>query len=214
MGDIYLFRDNFQEAEKAYNSVRNRFNKANSNSQYDYSLYKLAELMYFQGNIDSAKSLFMDLSTKSGSDAANDALEKIVIIEKNKSLNEALRIFSKAELKELQKRFDEAIVLYKEASDKSQGEDLAERCLIRAATIEYKTAKYPDAIATLVSFIEKYPDTIYGDSAFLILGNSYMNEGKKAEATESYKSLLTKYPYSIYLQEARKKIRLIREDKI
>lgn len=214
LGDIYLYQDNFSDSEKAFSTVKNRFNKANSNTQYDYALFKLAELMYFQGNIDSAKTLFMDLSTKSGSDAANDALEKIVIIEKNKTLTAALKSFAMAELKEFQKKYPESIDLYKDSYDKSQGEDLAEQCLIRAAKIEFRIARYADAVTTANLLISKNPDSIYGDAAYLLTGNSYMMEGKKADAIESFKSILTKYPNSIYLQEARKKIRILRDDKL
>ncbi len=214
MGDIYLYLNKLEEAINSYQKVVSSHPKTSPTSQLEYAEYKTAEIIYYQGELDSALTLFKKIALNTGSDVSNDAIEKIVIIEKNKHLTAALKTFALAELKELQTNTKEAIDLYKQLAIEYKGEDLSELSFLRAGKILIKNKDFPNARQLLTQFIEIYPESIYGDLALLHLGNSYMEEGLKESAIQTFTTILSKYPRSIYLQEVRDKIRKLRDEKI
>ncbi len=214
LGDIYICQNRLEEAISTYSKVFHTHPKLTPTVQLEYAEYKIAETIYFKGDIDSALILFRNIENKTASDVANDAIEKIVIIEKNKQFTSGLKTFALSELRELQSRFKEAIELYLKISDELKGEDLAEISLLRAGKMEISSKNFTSARNILTKFIDNYPDSIYGDIALLHIGNSYMNEGMKELAIQSFTTILGKYPRSIYLQEVRDKIRKLRDEKI
>lgn len=214
MGDIYIYLDKLDNALDSYQKVIIYHPKTTPTSQLEYAEYKIAEIIYFKGSIDSALVLFKKIANNISSDVSNDAIEKIVIIEKNKQFTEALKNFALAELREIQLKSKEAVALYQQIGNEYKGEDLAELSMLRAGKILIKNKDFNLARQLLNQFIEVYPESIYGDLALLHLGNSYMEEGLKELAIQTFTTILSKYPRSIYLQEVRDKIRKLRDEKI
>lgn len=212
LANIYIILDELDDAEKIYRKIILNFKKI-SPKDYEIAEYKIAEIAYYKGDIDTALAQFKEISARSGSDEANNALEKISLIEQNKQLTQALKTYANAELKEIQKNFSEALKLYKETSGLADGENLAELCFMRSAKIEFNNAHFIQTKEILSKLFEKYPRTIYGDQAYLLIGNSFISESNKDAAIKAFNDLLTNYPRSIYLQEARDKIRILRQDK-
>jgi TolA-binding protein len=58
----------------------------------------------------------------------------------------------------------------------------------------------------------RYPESIYADQALMLLGDSFAADGRKDDAIFTYTDLLTRFKNSIYLQQARDKIRRLRGD--
>ena len=213
LGDIYFMEDNLSEAENCYKKIAVTY-KPYAPNEYNSALYKLTELEYFSGEIDSSQVHFGLLSLNSGTDIANDAFEKVVIMEDNKTLTLALQVFAKAEQFEKQKKFDEAIAKYNETISTADGSDLAERSFLKIARIEFNLNRYLDCRKTCDSLMSKYPKTIYGDYAAYFVGNCYMAENNKEQALKIFTEYLAKYPRSIYLDEIRVKIRILRNEKL
>jgi tetratricopeptide (TPR) repeat protein len=213
LGDIYITEEKFSDAAKVLNQVINGYKRL-SHPDADMAKFKLAEIQYYTGNIDSAKNLFMELSENTNADISNDAINKLVLIEQNKQFTQGLKEFAKAEFKENQKNFAEAEVLYKEVTDIASGSDLAEQSYIRQAKIEFSSANFDKVRELLQELMTKEPDTIYGDNSMLLIGNSYLAQHNNEEAVKSYTQLITKYPRSIFLDEARDKIAKIRNKEL
>lgn len=209
LGDIYVLMDKLDEAEKVFFDVTNKFKKI-SFPEFDKAKFKIAEIEYFRGNIDSAKVLFGEISVNSSSDVANNALDKITLIEQNKIEQNIFAIYTKAELKERQKNTIEAINLFKQTIELAKEGSLVELCYIKIALLNKNRLMYEESISTLNSLLEKIPDTIYGDYVLLLIGDTYCALLKNELAIKSYTEILTKYPRSIYLQQARDKIRKLR----
>jgi tetratricopeptide (TPR) repeat protein len=212
LADIFIAREelgNARELLKYSNLVHNnKFPESYINNKY-----KLAQIEYFSGNIDTALALFKEVTKKPGSDEANDALQLVSILETNKQFTLGLQTFAKAEFAEFRKEPDEAIKLYRETETKSIGTPLAEIAIIRAAEIEQQIGKHQDCIETVKHLLELYPNSIYLDFSLILRARAYLAMGNSDAAMDAYTELITFHPNSIYLQEARKKIRELRDSK-
>ncbi len=73
--------------------------------------------------------------------------------------------------------------------------------------------RYADAISSYDRLVKDFPESILLDRAFMKLGEIYeFGLVDKPKAIESYKTILEKYPNSIFVSEARKHIRELRGD--
>lgn len=210
LGDVYISMNKLSDAYSAFNEVAVKYGRTGAPEVREKALYRLSEIDYFRGNIDSALSGFKALSVISTSAYSNDALNKIIVIEDNIKFMDALGLYASAELKERQDKAAEAIDLYIEASKKAAGETLAEKCLIRSAELYFRQKNYDKATALANELIQNYKNTIYGDYAMLLIADSYYEQGKGEEAQQQYTELLKKFPRSIYLEKARERIRKLR----
>jgi len=213
-GDIYLSQDKLDEAAESYKYSKMLLSSNPTVSYFDYAEYKIAEIEYFKGNIDSSKVMFQDIANKTISDDANDALEKITLLEKNKQFTGALQTFSKAQLRETQARYQEAKELYLQAANQAPGEDISEYATVLASNIDLVTSNYPSLRQNLEKLLTANPETIYGDWCYYLIARSYLAEKNKDAAIQNFTNILVRYPRSTYVQEARKSIRELREDKI
>lgn len=209
LGTIYLMQNKIEEARKVFTNVSKKFEKI-SPEESSFAFFKLAEIEYFTGNIDSAYNRYVEISSLSNTDVANDALDRILFIDQNRNFNKAFATFTKAELLEFQKNYNQAIEFYQSAFESAPMSNLAELSLVRIAQIQFTLSKFSDVIKTMELLLEKYKETIYGDLALLTIANSFYAENNNDAAVEKYSELLANYPRSIYLEEARNKIRAIR----
>jgi TolA-binding protein len=211
LGELYIMQDRTTEAEKLFAQTVQEYSGSNLN-QADKAAFLLAELEYYRGAIDSAQEHYLSLAARTESDASNDALERLTLIDQNKKSLDTLKSFAAAEFKERQHKDDEAIVLFEKVVEKAPESDLAEQSLLRCAAIKFRRNQFQAAREYLTKLLTKYPDTIYGDNALLTVGNAYSAEGNKVAAIQVLNDLLAKYPRSILLNEAREKIRKLRGD--
>jgi tetratricopeptide (TPR) repeat protein len=210
LGDVYISLDNLSDAYSAFLQVAMNFGKNGIAEVREKALYRLSEIEYFRGNIDSALAGFKSLSVISTSAYSNDAINKMIIIEDNLKFKDALILFASAELKERQKKISEAVELYLGTAQKARGETLAEKSYIKAAELSFSIKNYDKARELALELLKLYQNTIYGDYAMLIIADSYYEQGRGEEALQSYTELLKKFNRSIYLEKARERIRKLR----
>jgi tetratricopeptide (TPR) repeat protein len=160
--------------------------------------------------MDSAIALFTEITIKTSSDNANDALDRISNIEQFKKYNKAFDLFVKAELKNEQRKYPEAVQLYIESADAGANTELSEKAFIIASELEAKMNHTDKARELLLKILAQNPETYNGDYILYNLGQFYNIEGNKTEALNKFNELLAKYPRSIYLNQARELIRQIR----
>lgn len=213
LGRIATIDDDFELAREFYAKVVRNYRKTDNN-EYEKALYKIAELNYFLGEIDTAKVLFREISNRSKSPSANDALDKIILMERNKEFTKALGLFAEAELRELQGQMEDAIELYEQAASFTKGEDLYDRSCLRISEILFSEGNFLEARQKLAELQENSPKTLFGDYVLFLIAECFRAEGQKQEAISHYSKLLADYPQSIYLQKARDNIRALRGEKI
>jgi outer membrane protein assembly factor BamD len=68
----------------------------------------------------------------------------------------------------------------------------------------YRTDKYEAAIGRFEDALQKYPGTPRSDEALFLLGKSYLHAGNLDKAKESLNRLVTEYPKSEFVDNAKK----------
>lgn len=175
----------------------------------DRAQFILAEMLYFEGNIDSAAALLLPISGKPESDIANDALERLLFIEENKQFVSDLIMFAKAEYYERIKKYFEAISEFKKIS--AEGE-LSELSKIKIAEIHSKMKNINKALEEYSSFLIQYPESIRTDKVLFTIGEMNIIQGEIEKAIISFTDILVRFPNSMYAKKTRDIIRRLRGD--
>lgn len=213
LGKYYLIDSNISKAKLSFLSIANNRRIYNPN-QADEANYYLALCDYYNGNIDTAKSQFKIIIKNTESNTANDALSKLNFLEENKTFVEPLNDYVKAEFLKYQRKYDDAYKNFIKVSDKSDNSSLGESALYQACMIKFDLKEFNDFRNCANNLIGKYPNTLRGDELSYYLAESFYLENNEPEALRLFIDLLTKYPESIYLNDARKKIRILRKEKV
>ncbi len=208
-GDIYFMLDDINGAILSYKEIVDLFKR--DTKQYYQALYSLAEIEYFNGQLDSAIAHFTDLTQITDSDVSNDALEKITLIEANKNLNKALAIYAKGEKAEKQNKLQQAIKLFSEVAELSKPENLYDLSMIKLSGLYYKLGEKDEAIKLLKELLKEKPESIKASYCLFNIAKINFEEKKYNDAMQDFIELLKKYPKSIYNEKARDYIRQIRE---
>jgi len=210
LGNIYIKNQQFDLAETLFADVSKKY-KNNFQSVANRAKLLIADIVYFKGLIDSSLSLYSELIVVPETDIANEALNRIVIIEQNRQYAQGLVVFSKAEFAERRRKFNDAIKHYEEVVEIASFTPLAELSLRRKADLEHSSGNYNSSISTLKQLLDEYPNSIHSDYSLFLIGDNYLALGNREEAMKYYTELLVKHPRSIYLNQTRQKIRQIRE---
>ena len=208
LGDIYLYIDTLDKANEYFaKTARSNFG-GTENDKY-YGAYKIAEILYYQGYLDSAKKIYEELATISDANIANDAIEQSFFIEQNKNLLKAIKDYALAEKYQLQNRDSLAIMKYDEVIKYGSGE-IIENAILNKASIFVSIGKYKETIDLLNGFIKEFSESINLDKVYFNLGNTYLLNNQPGEAEKVFTNILERFPRTIYLDECRAKIRQIR----
>ncbi|MFC7666628.1 tol-pal system YbgF family protein [Hymenobacter humi] len=112
-----------------------------------------------------------------------------------------------------QNKLKEAIAGLDMLLEKFPGHSLSDDTYYLKAQLQRRTGDFPGAIATLerITGNPKY-DVLSDDALFLLARIQEEDVKDKAKAQELYNQVITKYPGSIYVAEARKRFRKLRGD--
>ncbi|PKL86246.1 MAG: hypothetical protein CVV22_03555 [Ignavibacteriae bacterium HGW-Ignavibacteriae-1] len=209
---VYLIRDDTENASKTIEQIlKSRYSDPKAK---DYANLLAAMIEYFSGDIPKAKELYKTLTLNPNSDIANLAIQKYAFISENESFINPLMLFAKAEFEEYKRNYDKAVEIYMEVSANSSSDNLMELSYIRVSEIYYSDGKYDLSRKAALKLMTEFPESIYMDRMTKMIADTYYAEKNKAEALRYYTEILVKYPGSIYLHEARTRIRELREEKI
>lgn len=212
LAKVYLMRDDIENATKTLEQIsKSRFS---DNKAKDYANLIFADIEYYKGNIEKAKELYKSLTMNPDSDIANDAIRKYAFIVENENFINPIQIFSKAEYAELRKDYKKALEHYSEVSVISSSDNLAELALLRMAGIQFRENQYDLSRKNAQKLLTDFPESIYADRMTKLIADTYFEEKNIPEAIRFYTEILVKYPGSIYLHEARARIRLLRQENI
>jgi outer membrane protein assembly factor BamD (BamD/ComL family) len=127
----------------------------------------------------------------------------------------ALQIYSHADLLSFQNKDDEALKTLDSIEILYPGHAISDEVLFKKAQIKMKKGLFNDADSLYKKILDLYPDDILGDDALFKLAelNEYQFKNKE-KAMELYQELLTKYPASLFVTEARKRFRALRGDQL
>ena len=182
----------------------------------DQAAFKLAELNYFEAKFDSALSSLKRFNTNLTTDLANDALQlQYFIQENNNSATQALTEFAKADLLMRQRKYSESLVQFQDIVKHYSTALLLDDAMMKIGELYILLKRPNDAITAFHFIADSIQLSILKDRAqFKIAEICQTVLNNKAQAIEAYEKLLSQFPNSLYAEESRKRIRLLRGDNL
>lgn len=212
MADIYIYADDPWEATLIYSQV---IDANKTNSLGDDVKLKKAKLGYYLGNFSWAKAQLDVLKASTSKLTANDAMELSLLIGNNLNLDTTdipLTMFARADLLFFQNKNKEAMVVLDGLAQMYPHHSLVDDILFRKAKIEIGQQDFAAAAQHLEQIINEFSYELLGDDAHFMLAELYnFNLGQQEKAKDLYKTILTRYPGSVFIEESREKYRQLRQ---
>ena len=215
LGDLYLLRGEPWEATLLYSQVE----KAHPEAPLGYEAkLRNARLSYFAGDFKLAQSHLDILKEATSREIANDALQLSLLIQESTvedTLGLALKDYAAVEELVFQNKLLQAEAGLDALLRKYPGHALTDDALLLKARLLRRTGDYAGAVRTLqlITGNPKY-DVLSDDALFLLAEVEEQNLQDKPTAQAHYQEVLTRYPGSIYVAEARKRFRRLRGDAV
>ncbi|WP_321288584.1 tetratricopeptide repeat protein [uncultured Sunxiuqinia sp.] len=213
LADIHVLKDDLWEAILLYSQIID----ANKNNPLgDEIKLKKARLGYFMGNLSWAQAQLDVLKGSTSKLIANDALELSVFISNNIALDTttaAMELFAKADLYSFRNQDSLAWLTLDSIENKYSYNSLLDDVYFRKAKTLIKQGDYGRSIDFLTKIKDEFAYDLLGDDAMFLLGEIYETQlNKDEQAAELFKEVLTRYPGSIYVEEARSRYRRLRAE--
>lgn len=215
LADIYILTGEVWEAALLYGQVEKQF--ANEPHGQE-ARYKNAKLSYYQGDFVWGKAQLDVLKSSTSQLIANDALNLSLLISdnlQNENDTAALKKYAEADLRIFKNQTETALKILDSLNILYPGNSLADDILMAKFRIFIKNDDLNQAITQLQAIIDTYSTDLWGDDAIFILADIYENRLKQSEkALELYQKIISDFPGSLYVIEARKRFRQLRGDKL
>jgi TolA-binding protein len=213
LGDVYLITGRQWDATLLYSQVEKDF--PNTDVGQD-AKFRNAKLSYYTGDFEFSKLQLDVLKAATSQLIANDALNLSLLISDNlnaDSAGNALKIYARADLLIFAEEPDKALQTLDSIDTKYPGNAMVNDILMAKSRILIQQKSYNEAIPLLKKIIENNPADLWADDAVFMLGDIYDNQlNDKAQAKAYYQKIITDYPGSLWINEARKRFRVIRGD--
>jgi tetratricopeptide (TPR) repeat protein len=212
LSDIYVYSGDLWEAVITYSQV---IESNKSNLLADDVKFKKAKLGYYMGNFAWAKAQLDALKASTSKLIANDAMELALFISENMeddSVAIPLQMFARADLHLFRNHSVEALTTLDSISKLYAFHSLTDDVNFRKAGVFQKQGKYEEAAVLLASIVKDNSWEMLADDALFQLATIYQNKlNRKPEAMELYKKMLTDYPGSVYVVDARAEFRKMQD---
>ncbi len=213
LGDMNLLVGNIWDASLLYSQVEKDFKYEPVGQE---AKFRNAKLSFYASDFKWAKTQCDVLKGATSKVIANDALDLSLVITDAIGIDTnavPLSMFASAELLILQHRYDQAVLRLDSINTMFSEHTLGDDIYYKKADIYRRTNRYEEAAKMYQNIVEFYPTELYGDDALFKeaeLYERYLNNTEKAK--QLYQDVMTKYPGSIYVVEARKRFRDLRGD--
>jgi tetratricopeptide (TPR) repeat protein len=212
LGRIALLQDNFERAQVLFSRLTNDLR---GGDLADRARFELAQLQFYQGNFEAARTRAQATSANTSSDVANDAIDLSVLIQENKgpdSLNSALRLYARAQLRIRQHRYPDAEARLDSLLQSHRRHPLTDDAQLGRAEVYLAVGDTARAVEAYKQLPEDYPRSPHADRSLFRLGELYQETGRTEPAMETYNHLLTDYPESRLSIEAPNPHRTLQPD--
>jgi len=208
IAEILTLKGDLNAAEEKYRHLLNLKNFPDTLK----AKFSLAQVWYYQGEFERARKVLEDVSKITSSDYSNDAIELLLKIQTNRfPSDKPLREFALAELKLKQRKYGEAISILEDIISNCSNCPIVDDAIFTLAMSYKAIEKFDKSIEYLDIIINEHPESIYADDAMMEKGIIYQeNLNKREMAIDTFMKLISKFPNSIYVSEARKRVRELR----
>ena len=211
LADIYLFTDEVWEATLLYSQIE----KSMKNEPIAHEArFKNAQLRYFIGEFDWANASLRILKSATSKLVANDAMTLSLTISDNLEYDTiGLQRIAKADYYIYQHRYVLANQMLDSVVAYNPNEVSLPNAFYRKANIAMNEGDYELADSLYKRVYEGYADSYISDEALIedaLLLENQLN--MKEEAMECYSKLFDYYTASVYVAQARKSYRRLRDE--
>ncbi len=213
LGDIYILNNDIWEAALLYGQVEKSFKNEPLGQE---AKFRNAKLSFYNGDFKWAKAQLDVLKASTSQLIANDALNLSLLIQDHlaiDSVGNALKIYATADLYIFKNQFDKALSILDSINIVYPKNDLEDDILMSQTKIYLKLNQTEKAVANLQNIIRNHLYGIWADDALFMLAQ--LQEEKlnlKTEAKQNFEKLITDFPGSLFVIEARKRFRNLRGD--
>lgn len=214
LGDILLLNNHPWDATLLYSQVEDDY--PNTAVGQD-ARYRNAKLAYYTGDFNWAKRQLDVLKAATSQLIANDALNLSLLISDNISADTsgaALKMYARADLLIFAEEPAKALKTLDSIDKKFPGNSLTDDILMAKARLLIQQKEYAGAVPLLKEIANEHSFDLWADDAVFMLGDIYENHlSDKEQAKIYYQKIITDYAGSLWINEARKRFRLLRGDK-
>lgn len=214
LGDVLLLNNQPWDATLLYSQVEDDY--PNSSVGQD-ARYRNAKLAYYTGDFNWAKRQLDVLKAATSQLIANDALNLSLLISDNISADTsgaALKMYARADLLIFAEEPAKALKTLDSIDKKYPGNALTDDILMAKARLLIQQKEYAEAIPLLKEIANEHSFDLWADDAVFMLGDIYENHlADKEQAKIYYQKIITDYAGSLWINEARKRFRILRGDK-
>ncbi|QXV65472.1 outer membrane protein assembly factor BamD [Mucilaginibacter sp. 21P] len=214
LADVYLLNKQPWEATLLYSQVEKDF--PNTALAQD-AMLRNAKLAYYTGDFVWARRQLDVLKSATTQLIANDALNLSLLISDNlnaDSAAKALKIYARADLQIFAEQPAKALQTLDSINKLYPGNILEADVLMAKARIKIQERDYTSAITQLKEIAEKHSFDLWADDAVFMLGDIYETQLKDTNLAKTYfQKIITDYPGSLWINDARKRFRALRGDK-
>lgn len=213
LGDVYLMNGQPWEATLLYSQVEKT---EPGTPVVQEARYRNARLAYYTGDFKWAKEQLNVLKAATSQLMANDALNLSLLISDNlltDTAGAALKVYARADLLIFKEQPQKALQTLDSITVLYPGNTLTDDILMAKARIMIQQKQYALAVAPLQTIATQNRTSLWADDANFMLGDLYENFlQNKVQAGVYYHKIITDYPGSLWIGEARKRYRILRGD--
>ncbi len=213
LGDIYIITDESWESVLLYYQVEKSHKHENFG---ELAKLKNAKLSFYRGEFELAQEHLDILKNATRREIANDAMDLSILIKNNTILDstqKALRAYADVDLMLYQNKQIKANKALDSLIEEYEEHPILDELLWLKSRLTKQKGEYEKSIELLTQIVYDMPYGILTDDALFEMAMIYEELiDDKEKAQEYYQQLLTDYPGSIFVAEARKRFRKLRGD--
>ncbi len=215
LGDVYILTGEVWEANLIYGQVEKQFADQPMGQE---AKFRNAKLSYYMGDFDWAKTQLDVLKASTSQLIANDALNLGLLIQENTASatdTNALKNYARADLLIFKNQLPASLASLDSINIKFPKNSLEDDILMAKAKVYLKQNDYQKAVTQLQTIADNHKFDLWADDAVFMLADLYenkLNDPEKAKVL--YQKIITDYPGSLFVIEARKRFRNLRGDKL
>lgn len=211
LADVYVFKNEVWDASLLYSQVELDFKEDPLGAE---AKFRNARVSYYTGDFEWAQGQLDALKASTTKLISNDAIDLSLLITDNFNLDTILapmQMFARANLLSFQNKFEAANQVLDSILTAYPSHSLTDEIMMLKGDMLAKNANYSGAAEYYKKIVELHFKDITADDALWKLAEiSEKINGDSAGAMSYYEKIITEYPASLYVIEARKRFRELR----
>lgn len=210
LGKCYVAEGDLDRAEKIYTEFAK---KKYGNAYYFQSMFELAKINLYQKQpVDCVAMLdkLIKANPQLSDEVMNDVLELKLLVTGNRADSTALVNYGTALYHVVLRQYEQSLAVIDTVVNNTDS-GMREAFLFLAVKL-YQKLNRPDKALKILEKMSTDKNSLYRERALMTMAHCYDREIKnKKKALKLYETVLETFPKSIYIEEARKRIRDLRQ---